>query len=108
MCGIAGVLSRTEKVKSDELLSMRQKLTHRGPDDAGLWLDETGCVGLAHQRLAVIDISKAGCQPMSDDKKRFQIVFNGEIYNFLALRRELEAFGWRFRTGTDTEVILYA
>ena len=79
---------------------------HRGPDDAGLWAD--GDCALGHRRLAIIDLSEAGRQPMRSEESGLQITFNGEIYNFLDLRRELEARGCVFRTRTDTEAILHA
>ena len=86
---------------------MRDSLRHRGPDDAGVWWSEDGRVGLGHRRLAIIDLSAAGRQPMTDATGRLQIVFNGEIYNYRELRRN-SGVGHRFRTATDTEVILEA
>jgi len=83
-------------------------MAHRGPDDAGEWWSRNGCVGLAHRRLSIIDLSAAGHQPMSDVAGRLTIVFNGEIYNFADLRLELEAKGAMFRSHSDTEVILAA
>ena len=85
---------------------MNQKLIHRGPDSSGV--TTCGPLTLGHRRLAIIDLSPAGNQPLSDHTGQFWIVFNGEIYNFLELRRELTALGARFRTRTDTEVILEA
>ncbi len=86
---------------------MLARLSHRGPDDAGTWVDRPAGVLLGHRRLAVIDISPLGHQPMVSDDGRLAIVFNGEIYNFPELRRELEAHGVRFRSTSDTEVLLY-
>lgn len=83
-------------------------MRHRGPDDAGEWWSANGCVGIAHRRLAVLDLSPAGHQPMQDAGGDLCIVFNGEIYNFADLRRDLAAQGHAFRTGSDTEVILAA
>jgi asparagine synthase (glutamine-hydrolysing) len=83
-------------------------LAHRGPDDRGTWISPEHGVALGHTRLSIIDLSGAGHQPMGDADGRLWIVFNGEIYNFLELRRELEARGRRFRTRTDTEVVLAA
>jgi len=83
-------------------------LAHRGPDDAGVWESADGRVALAHRRLAIVDLSPLGHNPMPWDNGRLQITFNGEIYNFLELRAELEAAGHRFRSRTDTEVILAA
>ncbi len=106
MCGIAGVLHRSGQgpVSREAVTRMIQAIAHRGPDGSGVWVN--GPVGLGHRRLAIIDIS-GGNQPMGDSCERTWIVFNGEIYNFLELRSELEALGYRFRTRSDTEVILY-
>jgi asparagine synthase (glutamine-hydrolysing) len=106
MCGIVGNASIDGQVSPSLLLQMRDTLRHRGPDDAGTWTSEDGLVGLAHRRLAIIDLSPAGRQPMADASGRLQIVFNGEIYNYQEVRRELEARNHAFRTATDTEVIL--
>jgi asparagine synthase (glutamine-hydrolysing) len=88
------------------LAAMRDTLDHRGPDDAGIWWAADRCVGLAHRRLAIIDLSPGGHQPMADVTGRLWITQNGEIYNYRELRRELEGRGHRFRTASDTEVIL--
>jgi asparagine synthase (glutamine-hydrolysing) len=80
--------------------------SHRGPDDSGVWSDDRCALG--HRRLSIIDLSEAGRQPMSNARGDVQITFNGEIYNFQQLRRELEGLGHRFRTSTDTEAIIYA
>src|SRR4051812_48512867 len=87
---------------------MAATLSHRGPDDTGAWASDDGSVALAHRRLSILDLSPLGRNPMSIDDGRFWITFNGEIYNFLELRQELEAAGHRFRSRTDTEVILAA
>lgn len=87
---------------------MRDTLVHRGPDDAGSWWSPDGRVGLAMRRLAIIDLSPGGHQPMLDQSGRLCITFNGEIYNYRLLRRELEELGHTFRTASDTEVILEA
>jgi asparagine synthase (glutamine-hydrolysing) len=84
---------------------MRDTLEHRGPDDAGLWTSRSGAVLIGSRRLAIQDLSPRGHQPMQDSTGRFTIVFNGEIYNWLELRRELESFH-NFRSGSDTEVLL--
>ena len=107
MCGIVGAAG--ERLPSPELLiRMRDALRHRGPDDDGLlWSPQDG-VALAHRRLSIIDLSPNGRQPMSDATGRLHIVFNGEIYNYLELRANLEQLGHRFRTSSDTEVILEA
>lgn len=85
---------------------MRDSMVHRGPDDAGEWYSSDFRVGLAHRRLSIIDLSSAGHQPMLDENGHFCIVFNGEIYNFQDLRRELRGKGHIFRSESDTEVIL--
>lgn len=105
MCGICGFFSLTGEPVSQEILSrMTSSLIHRGPDDEGRYVDEA--LGLGFRRLAILDLSLAGHQPMATPDNRFWIVFNGEIYNFLELRRELESQGYRFRSNTDTEVLL--
>jgi asparagine synthase (glutamine-hydrolysing) len=106
VCGIAGtvMLGGQERVDETLLARMAQALRHRGPDGTGCWTD--GRVGLVSTRLAVLDLSDRGRQPMSSEDGRFRIVFNGEIYNFQQLRGELEQKGHRFRSATDTEAIL--
>lgn len=109
MCGIAAILAGTTApapVDRDELLRMRERMSVRGPDGAGSWIAPDGRVGLAHRRLAILDLSQAGAQPMTSECGRLHIVFNGEIYNHRALRAELEQQGSRFRSHSDTEVIL--
>jgi asparagine synthase (glutamine-hydrolysing) len=111
MCGIAGLLSRDGKPVAEALLrAMGAAVAHRGPDGDGLWIDAEARVGLAHRRLSIIDLSSAAAQPMTSPDGRFVITYNGEIYNHVALRRELEAAGVRgWRTDhSDTEVILAA
>jgi asparagine synthase (glutamine-hydrolysing) len=105
MCGIAG-FSHFDGNMGDKvaLKKMGDSIYHRGPDAGGEYLDEH--VGLAHRRLAIIDLSDAGIQPMTSHDGKYIIVFNGEIYNFQALRAELSAAGYPFKTHTDTEVIL--
>lgn len=108
MCGIIGVAS-TRPISNREWLSKgRDSLLHRGPDDAGQWWSEDGCVGLAHRRLSIIDLSSAAHQPMKDITGRCVIVFNGEIYNFKVLKKELEDKGYVFYSNSDTELILTA
>jgi asparagine synthase (glutamine-hydrolysing) len=107
MCGIAGVAAAANRsVAREDLASLASALRHRGPDGEGIWLDPNGRVGLVHRRLAIIDTSERGAQPMFSGDQRYVITFNGEIYNFLELRSELEALGSRFHSETDTEVIV--
>ena len=109
MCGIAGIFAYTNEapvVDEAELLRIRERMIRRGPDGAGLWIDEQKRIGLAHRRLSIIDLSDAGAQPMRDPATGNWIVFNGEIYNFRELRAELEAAGQRFSSHSDTEVLL--
>lgn len=110
MCGIAGIVPRRRE--DPEALcgysrDMARALHHRGPDASGTWIDEGGLVGLAHTRLSIIDVSPLGAQPMSSACERFVIVFNGEIYNFKELRREVARHREiRWRGTSDTEVLL--
>jgi asparagine synthase (glutamine-hydrolysing) len=108
MCGILGIASRERIEHRDWLASGLNTLLHRGPDGSGEWWDSTGRIGLAHRRLAIIDLSDEARQPMQAESERLTIVFNGEIYNFLDLRRELEEKGAVFHTASDTEVVLAA
>jgi asparagine synthase (glutamine-hydrolysing) len=108
MCGIAGILNfdRREPVDRNLVAAMTRAVAHRGPDAEGIWVE--GPVGLGHRRLSIIDLSTAAEQPMVSDDGQVRIIYNGEIYNFQALRRTLEARGYTFRTTSDTEVILQA
>ena len=113
MCGIAGfACSGAGAVDPAEVAlsveAMTASLTHRGPDDAGVWRSPDGRVALGHRRLAIVDLSPLGRNPMSRRDGQLWITFNGEIYNFQELRLELEQLGHRFRSRTDTEVILAA
>jgi len=104
MCGIAGKVSLSKRqVTEKEISQMIRVIVHRGPDDSGIYLDRN--VGLGFRRLAIIDLSPLGHQPMSY-KNRYQIVFNGEIYNFQKEKKDLETRGHKFKSKTDTEVIL--
>lgn len=107
MCGIAGLVDRRGEVDSRVVCdAMRDAMAHRGPDDAGTYLDPTGAVALASRRLAIIDLSPAGHQPMLSPNGQLALTFNGEIYNYRELRAKLLAQGWSTRSQTDTEVIL--
>jgi asparagine synthase (glutamine-hydrolysing) len=107
MCGIAGVLS-AEAVHPHHVEQMCERLRHRGPDNGDLWLSADRTVCLGHRRLTIVDLSAEANQPFVCDDGRFVITFNGEIYNFKGLRLELEAIGARFRTTSDTEVLVEA
>jgi asparagine synthase (glutamine-hydrolysing) len=105
MCGIAGAVGFTSP---DAVRVMTDALAHRGPDDSGVFFDANARVALGHRRLSIIDVSSSGHQPMSYDGGRYVITYNGEIYNFAELRRELEPLGHRFLSHSDTEVMLAA
>ncbi len=106
MCGIAGVIGNKAETKPVE--RMIRALSHRGPDESGLWEDSTGGAILGHTRLSIIDLSSAGHQPMTHGNGRYWITFNGEIYNYQDLHKELENDGVKFASHSDTEVILAA
>jgi asparagine synthase (glutamine-hydrolysing) len=112
MCGFAGFLQSTSIVSGDSMdavvRGMAGALRHRGPDDAGSWTDAAHGVALGHQRLSIIDLSVEGHQPMASASGRYVIAFNGEIYNFPELRRELDHQGHTWRGHSDTEVMLAA
>jgi len=109
MCGICGELTFEpgHAVDGDTLLSMRERLQHRGPDDKGLWLSGDRRAGLAFRRLAIIDLRTSANQPLPNEDGTVRVIFNGEIYNFKALRAELESRGHRFRTDGDAETIVH-
>ena len=110
MCGICGVYSfgqSSPPVDEGRIRAMRDLMAHRGPDDAGVYLSPDRRVGLANRRLAIIDLSEAGRQPMSNEDGSVWIAYNGEVYNYGQYRAELEAAGHRFRSNTDTEVIVH-
>ncbi len=109
MCGIAGIISR-KTLDHSAVLRMMDGLVHRGPDAKGIFTDESHTVALVHTRLSIIDLSTAANQPFYSQDKRYVVVFNGEIYNFKNIRKELESVNSeiRFRTNSDTEVILHA
>ena len=107
MCGIAGVLDRSgASVPLPVLRRMSDIISHRGPDDEGQFVD--GPVGLANRRLSILDPTPAGHMPMFSADGNLVITYNGEVYNFKDLARELEGLGYTMRSGTDTEVILHA
>ena len=105
MCGIVGIIRFDAKpIKKESLTTMMQTIKHRGPDDEGVFID--GHIGLGHVRLSILDLSEAGHQPMTDPTGRYTIIQNGESYNYIELREELQSMGYSFRTQTDTEVML--
>ena len=109
MCGIAGIFPfhpEAPPLDPEELHRIREAMAHRGPDGAGTWIASDHSVALAHRRLSIFDLTDAGTQPMHSADGRLSIIFNGAIYNFQALRQRLEARGHRFRSTSDTEVIL--
>lgn len=107
MCGIAGLVAK-RAINPAALAAMTTRLAHRGPDGEGLWLSDDKKVGFGHRRLAIIDTSNAGAQPMTDSSGRYVITFNGEIYNYLELAEQLRAEGVVFHSKSDTEVLLEA
>lgn len=109
MCGIAGLLDTSESAHA-QMERMLARLAHRGPDDSGIWQDAACGMALGHRRLSIIDLSPAGHQPMISDSGRYVLVYNGEIYNHAALRRELDASGagTHWRGTSDTETLLAA
>ncbi len=108
MCGLVAIISPAVPIRDDLLTVMRDRLIHRGPDNGANWIRVGGRVALAHRRLSIIDTSHAADQPMVSADGNWRLVFNGEIYNYIELRKELEALGVRFRTRSDTEVLLEA
>src|SRR5918994_4595365 len=104
MCGLAGELRRDGALDRDALARMQAELAPRGPDGYGAWCD--GPLGFVHRRLAVIDLSPRGAQPMVDEALGLAVIFNGCIYNHRELRAELERAGHRFASTSDTEVLL--
>jgi asparagine synthase (glutamine-hydrolysing) len=109
MCGISGIWERNGCSPQDlktRVAAMTQTLSHRGPDDSGVWLSQEASIAFGQRRLAIIDLSPTGHQPMTSAYGQYTITFNGEIYNFRELRTELEHRGVRFRGHSDTEVIV--
>ncbi|MBI4122984.1 MAG: asparagine synthase (glutamine-hydrolyzing) [Parcubacteria group bacterium] len=110
MCGIVGIFDARQRSFLEEsvLSRMAECLSHRGPDDRGVFVSQEHGIGLGHTRLAIIDLSSLGHQPMANKTKTLWIAFNGEIYNFQEVRSELEKRGRKFKSASDTEVILEA
>ena len=109
MCGIAGIWNfGGKKVALNTLRKFTDSMIHRGPDGADYKLFDNEKLGLGHRRLAILDLSEAGKQPMSIDNERYWITYNGEVYNFIEIKEELKTLGYHFQSETDTEVILTA
>jgi asparagine synthase (glutamine-hydrolysing) len=107
MCGIAGIVSRNPADQAERVAAMIAALRHRGPDGEGTWFSRDGRAALGHTRLSIVDLSPRGRQPMANEDETLWLSFNGEIYNWRALRAELEGRGHRFRSDADSEVILH-
>jgi asparagine synthase (glutamine-hydrolysing) len=109
MCGICGefIFNGRDHIQQSVVETMRDAISHRGPDDAGFWSNPDGRVGFGHRRLSIVDLSPAGHQPMSNEDGTVWITFNGEIYNHASLRAGLEQRGHRYRSLTDTETIIH-
>lgn len=110
MCGIFGIAKYKKRVESEELISCSQAMLHRGPDDGAYEIvnEESFSVAFAHRRLSILDLSPAGRQPMKSEDENFMIVLNGEIYNFKEIKKELQESGYKFKSNSDTEVVLYS
>ncbi|HYE59963.1 MAG TPA: asparagine synthase (glutamine-hydrolyzing) [Candidatus Kapabacteria bacterium] len=106
MCGIVGVVHRKKRVDEAVLGQMLSAVAHRGPESQGVWMSPDQMVALGHRRLAIIDLSPGGHQPMISEQEEYVLTFNGEIYNYQELRTDLTARGWQFKTNSDTEVLL--
>ena len=107
MCGIIGEIS-SERIDIEKFIQMRDELKHRGPDDAGLYINEKGNVVLGHRRLSIIDLTSSGREPMTNEDNDVWLTFNGEIYYYKELREELIKKGHRFKSRTDAEVVIHA
>ena len=110
MCRIAGIIDFNNSLNGEleeRLISMRDSMSHGGPDGAGVFISEDKKIGLAHRRLAILDLSPNGHQPMSNSDKTIWIIHNGEIFNFQEIKKELITLGYKFKSNTDTEVLIY-
>lgn len=105
MCGIAGIVRFNGSIQLEQLKSMTDSIVHRGPDGEGHWISDKNNIGFGHRRLSIIDLSEGGHQPMHF-LERYTITFNGEIYNYIELKKELQAKGYQFNSESDTEVLL--
>ncbi|MBL7777702.1 MAG: asparagine synthase (glutamine-hydrolyzing) [Chitinophagales bacterium] len=107
MCGIAGIIDFEKGVTDAEVRSMTDAIRHRGPDDEGLYINSSKTVGLGHRRLSFLDLSEKGRQPLCNEDGSVWITFNGEIYNYRELKKELEQSGHKFKSNTDSEVLVH-
>jgi len=108
MCGIAGIVDIDSPPGNDEIAAMIANVAYRGPDGSGHICLKSDGVAFGHRRLSILDLSEAANQPMVSDSGRFWLTYNGEIYNYLEIRRVLESLGCTFRSSSDTEVLLKA
>ncbi|HEY9362663.1 MAG TPA: asparagine synthetase B, partial [Chitinophagaceae bacterium] len=106
MCGIAGIISSQGNINVTDIRPMTDAIQHRGPDGEGIFINNDGNVGLGHRRLSIIDLSNAGAQPMASKDNRYNIIFNGEIYNYIELKEIQLKKGYQFSSHSDTEVLL--
>ena len=97
MCGITGFYSKTSSTFNNAILKMNSAISHRGPDNSGLWQDKNSGIVFGHQRLSILDLSSAGNQPMLSNSERFIITYNGEIYNHLDIRNEIKKKKFKFK-----------
>src|SRR5487761_2374197 len=103
MCGLCGYVDYHSPIsQNSQILKMVESIKHRGPDDQGIYIHNN--VALGHARLAIIDLSKLASQPMHSDDDDYVLIYNGELYNFAGIKAELESFGVKFRSRSDTEV----
>ena len=108
MCRIAGIINFASPPNEQTIISMRDAMKNGGPDDCGIYLDDELPLAFGHRRLSLLDLSPLGHQPMMDISKQIVLIFNGEIYNFQAIKKELEQKNYHFKSSSDTEVIIYA
>lgn len=108
MCGIVGIIDKREQINPKDIVQMSNAIRHRGPDDEGIWINSKANVGLGHRRLSFLDLSEHGTQPLSNEDNTLWITFNGEIYNYRELKTELQLLGHKFKSNTDTEVLVHA
>ena len=109
MCGISGIMYFNKKffVKKKQIHNMNLTLKHRGPDSSGIWISKNKNIGLGHTRLSIIDLSKEANQPFVDRTKNYILAFNGEIYNYMEIKKKLIDKGYKFKTkNSDTEILL--